>query len=151
MLRHVLRETLANALVFRVSTRAVAQYGGGGGMGGGGMPRSPRYTPDGTLNSKGVIIGGIAGGAAAGAGLLYWKLHHRAKLQGCVAGDRERLANEKDNQSYSLTSKQNETMKPSERVELVRREGKVSGESMFEVHKMAKDLGQSTAKTGEQR
>jgi hypothetical protein len=90
MLRYVLRATLATALMFGVSTLAVAQYGGGGGMGGGGMPGSPTYTPHGTYSSKGAIIGGIAGGAD-------------------------------------------------------------SGEPMFEVHKMSKDLGQCTATTAEQR
>jgi hypothetical protein len=87
-------------------------------MGGSGMPGSPTYTPHGTYGSKGAIIGGIAGGAAAGGGLLYWKLHKQAKLQGCVGGDGDRLVNEKDNQTYSLTSKQNETLKPGARVEL---------------------------------
>src|SRR5258708_28316240 len=152
MLRYVLRASLATALVFGVSTLAVAQYGGGGGMGGGGMPGSPTYTPHGTYSSKGAIIGGVAGGAAVGAGLLYWKLHNRAKLQGCVAGDGDKLVNDKDNQTYSLTSKQSETLKPGECVELVGKKLKNdSGEPMFEVHKMTKHLGQCTATTAEQR
>ena len=151
MLRCVLRATLATALMFGVSTLAVAQYGGGGGMGGGSMPGGPTYTPHGTYSSKGAIIGGVAGGAVAGAGLLYWKLHNRAKLQGCVAGDGDRLVNEKDNQTYSLTSKR-ETLKPGERVELQGKKIKNDlGEPMFGVHKMTKDLGQCTATTAEQR
>jgi hypothetical protein len=110
------------------------------------------YTPHGTCSSKGAVIGGIAGGAAAGAGLLYWKLHNRAKLQGCVTGDGDRLVNEKDNQTYSLTSKQNETLKPGERVEQQGKRVKNDlGERTFEVHKKTKDLGQSTATTAEQR
>jgi hypothetical protein len=152
MLRSVLRATLTTALICGVSTLADAQYGGGGGMGGGGMPGSPTYTPHGTYSSKGAIIGGIAGGAAAGAGLLYWKLHNRARLQGCVAGDGDRLVNEKNDQTYSLTSKQNETLKPGERVELQGKKVKNdSGEPMFEVHKVTKDLGQCTATTAERR
>jgi len=150
MLRYVLRAILGVALIFGISTLAVAQYGGGGGMGGGGMAGST-YTPHGTYSSKGAIIGGIAGGAAAGAGLLYWKLHNRAKLEGCAAGDGDRLVSEKDNQTYSLTSKQRETLKPGERVEL---QGKVkndSGEPMFEVHKMTKYLGQCPVTTAEER
>jgi len=138
--------------MFGISTLAVAQYGGGGGMGGGGMPGSPTYTLHGTCSSKGAIIGGIAGCAAAGAGLLYWKLHNRAKLEGCVAGDGDRLVSEKDNQTYSLASKQNETLKPGERVELLGKKVKNdSGEPLFEVHKMSKDLGQCSATTAEQR
>jgi hypothetical protein len=120
-------------------------------MGGGSMPGSPMYAPHGTYSSKGAIIGGVAGGAAAGVGLLYWKLHSRAKLQGCVAGDGDRLVNEKDNQNYSLTSKR-ETLKPGERVELQGKKIKNDlGEPMFEVHKMTKDLRQCTATTAEQR
>jgi len=153
MLRYVLRAILGAPLIFGISTLAVAQYGGGGGMGGGGTAGST-YTPHGTYSSKGAIIGGIAGGAAAGAGLLYWKLHNRAKLEGCAAGaagDGDRLVSEKDNQTYSLTSKQSETLKPGERVEL---QGKVkndSGEPMFEVHKMTKYLGQCPVTTAEER
>jgi hypothetical protein len=64
MLRYVLRAILAAPLIFGISTLAVAQYGGGGGMGGGGMPGSPTYTPHGIYSSKGAIIGGIAGGCS---------------------------------------------------------------------------------------
>ena len=103
MLRYVLRAILEAALMFGISTLAVAQYGGGGGRGGGATPGSPTYTPHGTYSAEGAVIGGIAGGAAAGDGLLYWKLHNRAKLEGCVAGDGDRLVNERDNQTYSLT------------------------------------------------
>ena len=121
-------------------------------MGGGDMPGSPTFTPHGTYNSKGVILLEESQVAQpAGAGLLRWKLHNRARLQGCVAGDGDRLVNEKDNQTYSLTSKQNETMKPGERGKLLGKRVNVSGESMFEVRKMTKDLGQCTATTGEQR
>jgi hypothetical protein len=151
MLRYVLRAILEAVLIWGISTLAVAQYGGGGGMGGGGMPGSPTYAPHGTYSSKRAIIGGIAGGATAGAGLLYGKPHNRAKLEGCVAGDGDRLVSEKDNQTYSLTSKQSEPLKPGERVE---RQGKKvnndSGEPMFEVHKMTKDLGQCSGITAEE-
>ena len=94
------------------------------------------------------IIGGVAGGAAGGAGLLYWKLHNRAKLQGCVAGDGDRLVNEKDNQTYGLTNKQGETLKAGERVELLGKKTRnASGEPTFEVHKMSRDFGSCTART----
>src|SRR5207302_7303307 len=119
MRMYVLRASLATALIFGVSSLAVAQYGGGGGMGGGSMPGSPTYSPHGSYSSQGAIIGGIAGGAAVGAGLLYWKLHNRAKLQGCLSGAGDKLVSEKDNQTYSLTNKQDQTLKPGERVELL--------------------------------
>jgi hypothetical protein len=151
MLNKVLRSTLAAALMVGISNLAVAQYGGGGGMGGG-IPGSPTYNPNGTYSNKGAIIGGVAGGAAALGGLLCWKHHNRAKLQGCVAGSGDKLVNEKANQTYSLKNPQNETLKPGERVELLGKKAKDdSGEPTFEVHKMSKDLGQCTATTAEQR
>ena len=91
------------AVIVGVSNLAVAQYGagGGGGMGGSAMPGSPTYNPNGSYSNKGAIIGGVAGGAAAIGGLLYWKHHHRAKLQGCVGGNGDKLVSEKDNKTYS--------------------------------------------------
>jgi hypothetical protein len=151
MLNQVLRATLAAALILGVSNLAFAQYGGGGGMGGG-MPGSPTYTSHGSYSSKGAIIGGVAAGAAVVGGLLYWKLHNRAKLQGCVAGGRDKLVNEKDNQTYSLSKPQNQTLKPGERVELLGKKAKDNScEHSFEVRKMSKDLGQCTPTTAEQR
>ena len=62
------------------------------------------------------------------------------------------LVNENDNRTYSLTNKQNKTLKPGERVELLGKKAKdESGEPTFEVHKMSKDLGQYTAPTAEQQ
>jgi surface antigen len=84
--------------------------------------------------------------------LLFWKLHNRAKLQGCVAGEGDKLVSEKNNQTYSLTNKLNESLKPGERVELLGKKAKNdSGEPTVEVHKMNMDLGQCTATTAEQR
>jgi hypothetical protein len=153
MWNKVLRSTLAVALIIGVSNLAVAQYGGGGGGTGGGMPGSPTYNPSRSYSNKGAIIGGVAAGAAVIGGLLYWKLHNRAKLQGCLTGSGDKLVNEKDNQTYSLNDQQNETLKPGERVELLGKKAKddVSGEPTFEVHKMSKDLGQCTATTAQQR
>ena len=135
------------ALLVAISGTATAQYSGGTGA-------ASNY-PGGTrpsYGSKGAVIGGVAAGAAVGVGLLYWKLHHRAKLQGCVAGDGDKLVNEKTNQTYSLMNKQNQSLKTGERVELLGKKAKdASGEPTFEVHKMGKDLGQCTAITAEQR
>jgi hypothetical protein len=151
MLNQVLRATLATALILGISNLAVAQYGGGGGMGGG-MPGSPTYTSHGSYSNKGAIIGGVAAGAAVIGGLLYWKLHNRAKLQGCVAGGGDKLVSEKDNQTYSLSNPQNQTLKTGQRVELLGKKAKDdSGEPSFEVHKMSKDLGQCTPTTAQQR
>ena len=135
------------ALVVSISGAALAQYPGGGG-GTGTYPGGTRPS----YGSKGAVIGGIAAGAAAGAGLLYWKFHNRAKLQGCVADGGNKLVNEKDNQTYSLTNKHKESLKPGQRIELLGKKSKdAAGEPTFEVHKMSKDLGQCTVTTAEQR
>lgn len=131
------------ALVASISGTAIAQYPGGGAGGAGTRP---------SYGSKGAVIGGVVAGAAAGAGLLYWKLHNRAKLQGCVADGGDKIVNEKDNQTYSITNKQNESLKIGERVELLGKKAKdASGEPTFEVHKVSKDLGQCTLTTAERR
>ena len=149
MFSHVLRATLATALIFGMSNLVVAQYGGGGG---GGMPGSPTYNAHRSYSSKGATIGGIAGGAAAVGGLLYWEHHNRAKLQGCVAGSGDKLVSDTDNQTYSLANKQNETLKPGKRVELLGKKVKEdSGETDVRSQQMSKDLGQCTTKTAERR
>jgi hypothetical protein len=132
------RMIVAIALLAMVPATATAQYPGGG--------SSPSY------GSKGAVIGGVVAGAAVGAGLLYWKFHNRAKLQGCLADDGNKLVTDKDNQTYNLTNKQNQSLKPGERVEVLGKKAKnAAGEPTFEVHKMSKDLGQCTATTAEQR
>ena len=122
------------SLVALVSATAVAQYPGSGGTGGTGS--YPSY------GSKDAVIGAVAGGAAA-AGLLYWRFHNRTRVQGCLAGDGDKLVSEKN--TYNLTNMQNQTLKPGERVELLGKKAKdSSGEPLFEVHKLSKDLGQCT-------
>ena len=152
MLRNVLRSTLAAAVTIGVCNLAVAQYGGGGGMGGS-MPTYPGGTSQPSYSNKGAIIGGVAaGGAAAVGGLLYWKHHKASKLVGCVGGNGDKLTSDKDNQTYSLSNQQNESLKPGERVELAGKKLKSdSGEPTFEVHKLNKDLGMCTATSAENR
>jgi hypothetical protein len=131
-----LRRAFALSLLALLPTAAVAQYPGGGGTGGTGS--YPSY------GSKGAVIGAVAGGTAA-AGLLYWKFHNRTRVQGCLAGNGDKLVSEKNNHTYNLTNKQNEALKPGERVELFGKKAKdSSGEPLFEVHKLSKDLGQCT-------
>ena len=139
------RAIVAIAQLAFVSATALAQYPGGGG-GTGTYPGGTRPS----YGSKGAVIGGVAAGVAVGAGLLYWKLHNRSKLQGCVSGDGDKLVNEKDKQTYSLTNKQNQSLKPWQRVEVLGKKAKnSSGEPTFEVQKMSRDLGQCTATTAQ--
>lgn len=138
---HMQSAVAALILLALAPTAALAQYPGGGTGGTGSYP---------SYGSKGAVIGAVAGGAAA-AGLLYWKFHNRTKMQGCVAGSGDKLVSEKNNQTYSLSNKQNQTLKPGERVELLGKKRKdASGEPIFEVHKMSKDLGQCTTTTAQQ-
>ena len=112
-----------------IPAASFAQYPGGG--------AAPSY------GSKGAVIGGVAAGAAVGAGLLYWKLHSNSKLQGCVAGDSDKLVTERDSQTYTLTNKSSQSLRPGERVELMGKKFKsASGEPAFEVRKLSKDFGQ---------
>jgi hypothetical protein len=133
------RGITAAVLMTLIPAAAVAQYPGGG--------SAPSY------GSKGAVIGGVAAGVAVGAGLIHWKSRSHAKVQGCVAGDGDKLVAEKGKQTYNLSNKQNQSLKPGERVELLGKKSKNSaGEPVFEVRKMSKDLGQcTTAETAEMR
>lgn len=147
MLNNVLRATFFAGLILALCNLAAAQYGGGGAM-----PGSATYNPNRSYSSKGAIIGGVAGGAAVIGGLLYWHHHNRAKLQGCVTENGDKLVDEKDNQTYNLANSQNESLKSGQRVELVGKKTKnEAGEPTFEVKKMNKDLGMCTATTAEVR
>jgi hypothetical protein len=141
--RRTLRRAIGTVVLLTlVSGTAFAQYPGGGGTGGTGS--YPSY------GSKGAVIGAVAGGAAA-AGLLYWKFHKRTKMEGCLAGNGDKLVSGKNNSIYNLTNKQSQTLKPGERVELLGKKTKnSSGEPLFEVYKVSKNLGQCTTTTAEQ-
>lgn len=154
MLNNVCRATLCAGLILALCNLAAAQYGGGGGMGGGGMgggtPGSPTYNPHSSYGSKAAIIGGVAGGAAVIGGLLYLHHHNRAKLQGCVTDDGDKLVDEKDNQIYNLANNRSESLKSGERVELLGKKTRnQAGEPTFEVAKMKKDLGMCTPTTAQ--
>jgi len=143
MLRDFLRTTIATALVAGFSCLAAAQYTPPP-MPPGPGPNPPYIPPSGGYGSKGPAIAGAAGGAAAIGGFLYWR-HTHAKLEGCVAGDGDKLVGDKDKQTYSLTNKQSEALKPGERVEIIGKKSKnEAGELTFEVRKKNKDLGSCT-------
>lgn len=125
------RLVTAVTLMMFIPAAAVAQYPGGG--------ATPSY------GSKGAVIGGVAAGAVT-VGLLYWKLHNRASLSGCVAGDGDKLVTPNNNLTYQLTDTQSPPLKTGERVELLGKKGKnAASELTFKVRKLSKDLGQCTA------
>ena len=115
------------------------QYpGGGGGTGGTGMGSSPSSTR--SYSSKGPIIGGVAGGAAA-AGLIYWQLHKRKTVIGCVGGNGNTLVSEKDNRTYKVKSK-GVDLKPNQRVEVSgKQSGKAPDDLSLEVRQLRKEYG----------
>src|SRR5262245_12644533 len=79
MLRYVLRSTLAVVLIVGLGNLALAQYGGGG------MPGSPTYTHR-SYSSKGAIMGGVAGGAAAVGDLLLLEAPQSSQAPWLCAG-----------------------------------------------------------------
>lgn len=117
-------------------------------MGGGGMPGGSTYNSHRSYSSKGAIIGGVAGGAAALGGFLYWRHHNRAKLVGCVQGNGDKLVGIRT--IRPTANQQNESLKPGKTGGTVSKKAKDdSGEPTFEVPKMNRDLGQCTATSAE--
>jgi len=136
-----------------VCAAASAQYGGGGGTGGsGGTGGTGGYTapPGGYSSGKAIGIGvGAAAGAAVGIALLVRHHHHAADktqiyVTGCTQSvqDGISLRNEKDNQTYSITSSSN-SIKAGERMTLrglvVATDG--SGNPEFQIQGLVKDYG----------
>ena len=77
--------------------------------------------------------------------LLSWKFHSHAKLQGCVAGDGDVLVTEKDNQTYKLANKQNQSLKTGNAWSCGKKAKDSAGEPTFEVRKLSKNVGQCTS------
>jgi hypothetical protein len=86
------------------------------------------------------LIGGIAGGAA-GAGILYYALHHRhAAVVGCVAPDGKTLTADKGKHTYELTGT---PVTAGNHVSVVGKKSKgSSGIDELDVTAVKKDMGQ---------
>jgi hypothetical protein len=153
----------ATALIIGISSLATAQMGGMGMPMPTPMPTTtatapmPTPTPMPTTtatapmmrsgsSSKAAAIG--AAGGAVGAGLLYWGLHNRATLVGCVGGDGDTLVSENDGHTYTLISK-DVVLRPGERVELKGK--KREHGTAFEIHKMAQNFGPCRSTTAEKK
>jgi hypothetical protein len=156
--RWLVRFTGIATLCLALSAAASAQYGGGGTGGtegtGSGSTGSGGYTPPSGGYGSGKAIG-IGVGAAAGATvavILLVRHHHHSSthaqtqtyVTGCTQSiqDGVSLTNEKDHQTYSLTT-DSKSLKTGERVALkgviVPTEG--SGNPVFHAQSLIKDYG----------
>ena len=111
------------------------------------LPAFPQSGSYGSIGpSKGEIIGGIAGGAAAVAGvayLIYHEKHKHPTITGCVTSgaDGLSLTNEKDRKVYVLSGDV-VALKAGEQVALKGKKTKdSSGKLKFQVEKLTKDFG----------
>ncbi len=125
-----------------------AQYGGGGmGTGGAGAPGTPGYVaPSGGYKVNKALIGGlIGGGAAAGAGILYYTRHHNV-YEGCVGQDGKSLIRGKDGKHFELRDAP--PLPAGEKVSLKAKQddGDASG-STLQVEKVRKDQGRCEPET----
>jgi len=122
------------AAIVLVALPAFAQYGGTTGMG------TPSY-------GHGAAIGIGVGAAAAGAAGVYFLTHRSSTVTGCVVkGDGGLLlTDDKSKRTFELLGG-SANVNSGERMEL---KGKVkkteSGNSRFEVRRVAKDLGECRA------
>ena len=129
----VLWRAMKCAVIILVALPAFAQYGGTTGMG----SSTPSY-------GHGAAIGIGVGAAAAGAGAIYFVTHRSSKVTGCVVkGDGGlALTDDKSKRTFDLIEGSAD-VRSGERLEL---KGKIrkneSGNSRFEVKRIAKDLGE---------
>jgi hypothetical protein len=120
-------------LIMAASATALAQYGGGGGTGG---TTGGAYTPGSRSYGNGAKIG-VAVGAAAGAGALFYILHRRhSQVVGCVSSDGTALKADNSNQTFELTGT---PVTAGEHIAVV---GKKARGDELEVISIKKDLGQ---------
>lgn len=133
----VLRLMMAVVLA---STCALAQYGGGGGMGGGGSTSGGTYNRSRSYG-HGALIGGIVGGAGAGALLLALHHHRHAAMAvvGCVGSDGKTLTADKGKKTYELAGT---PVTAGEHLSLLGKRGKGSSGDELEVLSVKQDLGQ---------
>jgi len=126
------------ALILATAAGAWAQYPGGGGTGGTGTGGT--YTPGSRSYGNGAKIG-VAVGAAAGAGVLFYMLHRRHnQVVGCVAPDGKTLTADDGKKTFSLAGT---PVTGGEHLALV---GKKMNGDELEVISVKKDLGQCEQK-----
>lgn len=140
MLKTQLRRSMGILIAaLMVSGCAMAQYGGGGGMGGS-TAGTGTYTPGSRSYGNGAVIGGAVAGGAGAAALLYYTLHHRRTVVGCVAPDGKSLTTDDGKHAYQLAGTQ---VTGGERMSVVGKKGKNDlGADQLEVKTVKKDFGQ---------
>jgi hypothetical protein len=146
IVRILVQSLFCLALALFLAHPVFAQYPGGTAGGANGATTGGYVPPQGGYSSGTGI--GIAAGAAAGVGILYWAMHSRGVLTGCVqsGSDGLTLVDDKHNQAYSLEAG-GADLKPGERLKLKGKKVKDSSGGMsFEVRSVAKDLGACTRK-----
>lgn len=107
--------------------------------GGSATPGMPGYTPpSGGYKANPMLIGGLVGGGAAAAGGIWYFMHHRNKVMGCVGPNGDTLVREKDGKTFQLDSK----LQAGERLSLKAKkdESDASG-SKLQVEDIQKDYG----------
>jgi hypothetical protein len=110
------------------------------------MPGTPGYTPpSGGYKANPALIGGLVGGGVAAAGGIWYFMHHRNVVQGCVGADGKTLIREKDGKRFQLDS----SLTPGERVSLkAKKDESDTNSSTLQVEDVRKDYGrcEQTAK-----
>lgn len=138
MLKTRLRRSMGILMVaLMVSGCALAQYGGGMG---GSTSSTGTYTPGSKSYGNGAVIGGAVAGGAGAAALLYYTLHHRRMVVGCVAPDGKSLTTDDGKHAFQLAGAQ---VTGGERVSVVGKKSKNDlGADQLEVKTVKKDFGQ---------
>lgn len=139
--------TLVALVSLAICQVASAQYNPGGTpTGGTTMPGTPGYTPpSGGYKANPALIGGLVGGGAAAAGGIWYFMHHRNLVKGCVGSDGKTLIREKDGQRFALDS----NLTPGELVSLkAKKDDSDTSGSKLQVEDIKKDYGrcEQTAK-----
>ena len=69
-------------------------------------PGTPGYTPpSGGYKANPALIGGLIGGGGAAAAGIWYFMHHRNVVTGCVGPDGNTLVREKDGKTFQLVEK----------------------------------------------
>jgi hypothetical protein len=102
-------------------------------------PGTPGYTPpSGGYKANPALIGGLIGGGGAAAAGIWYFMHHRNVVRGCVGPDGKTLVADKDGKTFQLSS----SLTPGERVSLkAKKDENEANSSTLQVEDVRKDYG----------